>query len=48
MNAAPTLAVTLPRALIARLSEEAAALGLPLEWLVAALVVALDGQVPSD
>jgi hypothetical protein len=39
MNAAPEVAVTLSPELLARLRDEAAALDLPLEYLVAALIV---------
>ena len=39
MNAATELAVTLSDTLYASLCEEARRLGLPLEWLVASLVV---------
>ena len=39
MNAAAELAVTLSDTLYARLRDEARRLGLPLEWLVASLVV---------
>ena len=39
MNAAPEVAVTLSPELLARLRDEAAALDLPIEYLVAALVL---------
>ncbi len=39
MNAESSLAVTLSAELFDRLSAEARKLGLPLEWLVASLVV---------
>jgi len=39
MIAEPSLAVTLSAELFALLTEEARKLGLPLEWLVASLVV---------
>jgi hypothetical protein len=39
MNAEPSLAVTLSAELFELLSVEARKLGLPLEWLVASLVV---------
>ena len=39
MNTEPSLAVTLSAELFDRLSAEARSLGLPLEWLVASLVV---------
>ncbi len=39
MKTEPSLAVTLSVELFARLSDEARKLGLPLEWLVASLIV---------
>ncbi len=39
MNAEPSLAVTLSAELFERLSTEARKLGLPLEWLIASLIV---------
>lgn len=39
MNAKSEVAVTLSTELYERLNAEAAALGVPLEWLVASLVV---------
>ena len=39
MSIEPNLAVTLSAALINQLRVEAQALGLPLEWLVASLIV---------
>lgn len=39
MSIEPSLAVTLSVELFARLSAEARKLGLPLEWLVASMVV---------
>jgi len=39
MNTEPSLAVTLSAELFALLTAEARKLGLPLEWLVASLVV---------
>lgn len=45
MNAKSEVSVTLSTELYERLNAEATALGLPLEWLVASLVVdTLDGD----
>jgi hypothetical protein len=48
MNTEREVAVTLSARLYKKLAAEAEATGLPLQWLVAALVVeAFDGSVPA-
>jgi hypothetical protein len=49
MKSPAEVEVTLPRRVLGRLRREARASGLPLAWLVAALVAALaEGPNPAD
>jgi hypothetical protein len=48
MNPTPEIAVTLAPELFARLKAEAGALGIPLEWVVASLVVDTMERTAAD